>query len=98
MSTPSSPKQKPLGANTESQGTSSSQNPKPADIDAEHWSLSSKIEASKYLEGGPEAHLTKGAPATLIRYASAERDLSIIPPVLCHMGFVLGGILVRSYY
>ena len=25
-------------------------------------------------------------------------DLSIIPPVLCHMGFVLGGILVRSYY
>src|SRR6202040_3936016 len=25
----------------------SSQNPKPADIDAEHWSLSSKIEASK---------------------------------------------------
>ena len=44
------------------------------------------------MEGGPEAHLTKGTPATLIRYASAERDLSIIPPVLCHMGFILGGI------
>ena len=49
------------------------------------------------LEAGPEAHPTKGAPATLIRYASAEWDLSIIP-VLCHLGFVLEGILVRSYY
>jgi len=33
----------------ESQGMSSSQNPKPEDKNAEHWSLSSKIEASKYL-------------------------------------------------
>ena len=33
----------------ESQGTSSLQNPKPEDTDAEHWSLSSKIETSKYL-------------------------------------------------
>ena len=49
MSTPPDPKQNPLGANTESQGTSSSQNPKPEDMNAEHWSLSSKIETSKYL-------------------------------------------------
>ena len=49
MSTPPDLKQNPLGANTESQGTSSSQNPKPEDMNAEHWSLSSKIETSKYL-------------------------------------------------
>ena len=33
----------------ELQGTSSLQNPKPEDTDAEHWSLILKIEASKYL-------------------------------------------------
>jgi hypothetical protein len=33
----------------ESQGTSSLQNPKPDDVDAKHWLLSSKIEPSKYL-------------------------------------------------
>ena len=33
----------------ESQSTLSSQNPKPEDTVAEHWSLSSKIEPSKYL-------------------------------------------------
>src|ERR1700722_11670371 len=49
MSTPSSPKQKHLGANKESQRTSGSQNPRPEDNNAEHWSLSSKIEASKDL-------------------------------------------------
>jgi len=49
MPTPSGSEQTPLGANTESQSTLSSQNPKPEDTVAEHWSLSSKIEPSKYL-------------------------------------------------
>src|ERR1700722_16423474 len=49
MPTPSGSEQTPLGAKTESQSTLSSQNPRPEDKNAEHWSLSSKIEARKYL-------------------------------------------------
>jgi hypothetical protein len=49
MSTPPNLNQNPLRANMELQGASSLQNPQPKDTDAKHWSLSSKIETSKYL-------------------------------------------------